>query len=90
MNSQPRSFLGQILAFVVGVAVLAVSFVLGAFLLAAIFGFILIAGLVATVWVWWLKRKAADICQDDSVLDAEYTVVEDPDDSASVEHQHQR
>jgi len=86
MNSQPRSLFGQIIAFVVGLAVLAASFVLGAFLLAAFFGFILVVGLSVTLWVWWLKREAADAYQDNSVLDAEYTVAEDPDDAESIEH----
>ena len=90
MNSQPRSFFGQIIAFVVGLAVLAASFVLGAFLLAAFFGFILIVGLIATVWVWWLKRKAADAYRDDSVLDAEFTVVEDSDYAESIQHRPSR
>jgi fatty acid desaturase len=90
MNSRPRSFLGRMIAFVVGLAVLAASFVLGAFLLAALFGFILVMGLIVTVWAWWLKRKAADGCQDDSVLDAEYTVLRDPDNSEPVEPRHNR
>ena len=90
MNSQPRSFFGQIIAFVVGLAVLAVSFVLGAFILATIFGFILVAGLIVTVRVWWLKRKAADANREDSVLDAEFTVVEDPDYAESIEHRSDR
>ena len=53
---------------------------------AAFFGFILVVGLSVTLWVWWLKREAADAYQDNSVLDAEYTVAEDPDDAESIEH----
>lgn len=90
INSQPRSFIGQAIAFVLGLAVLAASFVLGAFLLAAFFGFILVAGLIVTVWMWWLRRKATDAYQDDNVLDAEYTVVEDPDHAESIEYRRNR
>jgi len=90
MNSQPRSLFGQIIAFVVGLAVLAVSFVLGAFILATIFGFILVVGLSVTVWLWWLKRKALDAARDDNVLDAEFTVVEDADYAESIEHRSDR
>jgi len=90
MNSQPRSFFGQIIAFVVGLAVLAVSFVLGAFILATIFGFILVVGLSLTVWLWWLKRKALDPARDVNVLDAEFTVVEDADHAESIEHRSDR
>lgn len=90
MNSQPRSLFGQIIAFVVGLAVLVASFVLGAFLLAAFFGFILIVALIITIRLWWLKRKAADAYGNDSVLDAEYTVVEDPDRAESIEHRPNR
>jgi len=90
MNSGPRSFIGQAIAFVVGMAVLAASFVLGAFLLAAFFGFILVTGSIVTVWMWWLRRKAADAYQDDNVLDAEYTVVEDPDHAESIEYRRNR
>ena len=86
MNSQPRSFSGQIFAFVGGLAVLAASFVLGAFLLAAFFGFVMVVGLVVTVRLWWLKREAADAYREDSVLDAEYTVAESPDYAESIEH----
>ena len=90
MNSQPRGFFGQIIAFVIGLAVLAASFVLGAFLLAAFFGFILVVGLIVTIRVWWLKRKTADAYRENSVLDAEYTVVSDPDYAESIEHRANR
>ena len=90
MNSQPRSFFGQIIAFVVGLAVLAVSFVLGAFILATIFGFIMVVGLIVTVRLWWLKREAVDAYRDDSVLDAEFSVVEDPDSPESIEQRSTR
>ena len=90
MNSQPRSFFGQIIAFVVGLAVLAVSFVLGAFILATIFGFIMVVGLIVTVRLWWLKREAVDANRDDSVLDAEFSVVEDPDSPESIEQRSTR
>ena len=90
MNSQPRSFFGQIIAFVVGLAVLAVSFVLGAFILATIFGFIMVVGLIVTVRLWWLKREAVDAYRDDSVLDAEFSVVEDPGSPESIEQRSTR
>jgi hypothetical protein len=87
LQQRPKSLLGQILAFVVGVTVLAVSFVFGAFLLTALFGLILIVTVVVLARGWWLRRKMmsgaygtestrATSATNDGVIDADYTVVD--------------
>ena len=85
MQRRPRSLLGQIGAFVVGVTVLAVSFVFGAFILAAVFGFVLLLGLIAIVRAWWLKRQMSSgpgVSQSNNetrshdVIDGDFTVIE--------------
>ena len=76
---------GQIIAFVVGVIVLAVSFVFGAFLLTAFFGLFLFVVLVAMVRGWWLRRQMAGFSGEQSsasrgesheVIDGDYTVID--------------
>lgn len=85
MQRRPQSLLGQIGAFVVGVTVLAVSFVFGAFILAAVFGFVLLLGLIAIVRGWWLKRQMSSdpgVSQSNAetsghdVIDGDFTVIE--------------
>ena len=91
-NNRPRSLLGQIIGVVVGVAVLAVSFVFGAVLLTAFLGFALVIALVVVVRAWWLRRKMEQMIKDgempdfasasrsspsdDGVIDADYTVID--------------
>ncbi len=87
MQQRPKSLLGQILAFVVGVTILAISFVFGAFLLTALFGLILIVAIVVLARGWWLRRKMMSgaynnastrgaSSTDDGVIDADYTVID--------------
>jgi hypothetical protein len=85
MQRRPRSLLGQVGAFFVGITVLAVSFVFGAFILAAVFGFVLLLGLIAIVRAWWLKRQMISepgVSQSNNetrshdVIDGDFTVIE--------------
>jgi uncharacterized membrane protein HdeD (DUF308 family) len=76
MKPQQRSLLGQVVAGIVGIVVLAVSLLLGAFFLAAIFGFFLIVGTIMWVRIWWWKRKMAAGATDDPFIEGEYSVVQ--------------
>jgi len=69
----------QALGFVVGVIILAVSFLLGFFVLAAILGFGLIAAGVFYVRLWWLRRQMRRRAREESVLETEYRVVRETD-----------
>ena len=85
MQRRPKGFLGQIGAFVVGVTVLAVSFVFGAFILAAIFGFVLLLVVIGMIRGWWLKRQMSSApgvspgsseTRGHDVIDGDFTVIE--------------
>ena len=68
----------QLLGAVIGVAVLVVSAIVGAFMLAALLGFVLIVAVAFWLRVWWLRRQmdARARTQDEEVIVAEYRVVE--------------
>ncbi len=66
----------QVLGFIVGLVVLGVSLVLGAFVLAALLSFILILAVVIGIRLWWVKRKISGTAVNDEYIDAEYRVVE--------------
>jgi high-affinity Fe2+/Pb2+ permease len=74
-TGQPDSLLGRIVGLVLGIAVLAISVIVGAVFLAALVGLILIVAVVVMLRVWWLKRKMQRHEQQHGDLDAEYTVV---------------
>ncbi len=75
IQQKPRSFLMQLLGFVVGLVVLGVSLVLGAFVLAALFGFALILAVAVAIRLWWLRRQINADAANDEYIDAEYKVV---------------
>ncbi len=75
IQQKPRSFLMQLLGFVVGLVVLGVSFLLGAFMLAALLGFGLILAVVVAIRLWWLRRQINADAANDEYIDAEYKVV---------------
>jgi len=88
LPGQPPSLLGRIIAVVFGLAVLAATFVVGAFVLTVFVGLLIIGGIAVYARVWWLKRKFAagetsftdagpQNTAEGQVLDAEYTVVEE-------------
>ena len=72
-SNQPGGWLGRIIAFVVGVIVLAVSVFLGAVFIAGAIGLILIGGVIFALRVWWLRRKMEQYQREHGDLDAEYT-----------------
>ena len=84
----PNPFL-QVLYFLVGGVLLIGAFLLGTVILAFVFGFAIVLGLIIYVRVWWLKRKfarsgrnpAAEPSQsnESEVIEVEYTVVDERD-----------
>ncbi len=75
IQQKPRSFLMQLIGFVVGLVVLGVSFLLGAFILAALLGFGLILAVVVAIRLWWVRRQLKAGAANDEYIDAEYKVV---------------
>ncbi len=75
IQQKPRSLLMQLIGFVVGVVVLGVSFLLGAFMLAALLGFALILAVAAAIRLWWVRRQLNAGGANDEYIDAEYKVV---------------
>ena len=77
VEGPPRNPLLQFLGFVAGLGLLAVSFVFGAFLLAALLGLGLIVGLGVYARLWWLRRRMARADNGEGeYIETEYTVVE--------------
>lgn len=72
---RPPGPLAQALGLIAALAVLAVSIVLGAFLIAAIVGLLFLVGFTAWLRLWWLSRKAARRPGQGEVIEAEYRVV---------------
>ena len=75
-EQKPRGLLMQVLGFIVGLVILGVSLVLGAFVLAALLGFALIAATIVAVRLWWVKRQIDAAAANDDFIEAEYRVVE--------------
>ena len=74
VGRQPPGLLMQIAGFIAGVIVLGVSLVVGAFVLAALFGFALIVAMVIGIRFWWLRRQM-DQAAADEYIETEYQVV---------------
>jgi predicted lipid-binding transport protein (Tim44 family) len=77
MKSAPGGFLGRVVTFIIGMAMLALAVFLGAVFLAALVGIVLIAAIIIAVRVWWLKRKMERHTREHGDISAEYTVVEE-------------
>jgi hypothetical protein len=85
----PTNPILQILYFLVGCVLLIGAFLLGTVILAFVFGFAIILGVIVYVRVWWLKRKFArsgrnpaaeqSPSNDSEVIEVEYTVVDERD-----------
>ena len=79
VERRPRSLIAQIAAFLLGVAVLVASVVLGAFVLAGLLGFALIVGVVFFARLWWLRRQMARAGGGEDIIETEYSVIETRD-----------
>ena len=75
VEQRPRNVLMQALGFIVGVLVLAASIILGAFLLAALLGLVLIVAVAVYLRLWWLRRRMARGQGDEEIIEAEYRVL---------------
>ena len=75
VEQRPRNVLVQALGFIVGVLVLGASVILGAFLLAAPLGLVLIVAVAVYLRLWWLRRRMARGGGDDEIIEAEYRVI---------------
>jgi len=75
VDQKPRSFLMQVIGAIVGVGVLIISVILGAFLMAGLLGFILIAAAFIYGRVWWLRRQFQQAANDE-FIETEYRVVD--------------
>ena len=79
IGQKPRSLLMRLLGLVVGLVVLGVSLVLGAFVLAALFGFALMLAVAVAIRLWWVRRRINADAANDEYIDAEYKVVNSSD-----------
>lgn len=84
MPINPASPLARLLAFIVGVVVLTAAVIVGSFVLSAILGIALIAGVVVYAQLWWMRRKVRKTMEGGEsqatgagrVIETEYTVIE--------------
>ena len=76
MQPRQRSVFAQVVGLIVGLGVLVVSVVLGAFLLAAFLGFALLVAVTLYARFWWLRRRFQQ-AQRDEFIQAEYRVVDE-------------
>jgi hypothetical protein len=75
-GSQPTNPFVQMLGLVVGIVLFIGAVLLGGIMLAALMGFLLVAGVIIYVRVWWLTRKAVGRQRrEDSFIEAEYQVI---------------
>lgn len=71
----PTSPLARFGLALLGVAILAVSFVLGLVFLAVAVGLAILGGLGLTIRNWFLRRGSGKKTRDDGLVQAEYRVV---------------
>ncbi len=75
-QTRPTNPIIQVLGLVAGMIFFIGAALLGGIVLAAIMGFLLVAGLVIYVRVWWMMRKAGRRQRNDAFVDAEYKVID--------------
>ncbi len=76
---QRPGFFMQLLGAIVGIAVLATSVILGAFLLAGLIGFVLIVAIVFYLRIWWLRRQMDVHDDEEDIIVTEYRVIDSQD-----------
>lgn len=78
----PTNPILQVLYFVAGGVFLIGAILIGGFLLAIALGLAIIIGVVVFIRVWWLRRKfRAAARHEGSVIEVEYTVIDERDES---------
>jgi ABC-type bacteriocin/lantibiotic exporter with double-glycine peptidase domain len=75
-----QSFLGRMVAAIVGLAVLAVAVFLGAIFIAIVVGLVLLIGIAVSIRIWWLKRKMEQHVREHGDLEAEYVEIHESTD----------
>ncbi len=67
----------QLFGLVIGIILFIGAVLLGGVIIAALIGFLLVAGLILYIRIWWLTRKAVRQQQGQaSFVEAEYQVIE--------------
>lgn len=75
LEQQPRHPLMQLVGLVGGIILVAVSIILGAFLLAALLGLGLLVAVVVFARLWWLRRRLGPQRAGDEIIETEYRVI---------------
>jgi ABC-type bacteriocin/lantibiotic exporter with double-glycine peptidase domain len=75
-----QSFLGRLVAAIVGLAVLGVALFLGAIFLAVVIGLVLLVGIIFSIRIWWLKRQMEKRAREHGDLEAEYVEIHESTD----------
>ncbi len=75
-GSRPTNPFVQALGLIVGIIAFIAAVFLGGIVLVALIGFMLVAGIILYIRIWWLTRKAGLQRRDDSFVEAEYEVLD--------------
>jgi len=75
------------LGLIVGIILFIAAVFIGGIVIAALLGFMLLAGLVIYIRIWWLTRKAGlrQRRKDESFVEAEYQVIDTTTEEASID-----
>ncbi len=77
----------QAFGLIIGIILFIAAVFIGGIVIAALLGFMLLAGLVIYMRIWWLTRKAGlrQRREDKSFVEAEYEVIETTADETSID-----
>ena len=78
-GQQPGSFIGRIIALFLGCLVFVAAVLVGAVFLAGLVGVLVIAGIVVTLRVWWLRRQMEKMAKSSGDIEGQYTVIREED-----------
>ncbi len=72
----------QVIGFILGLGILGIAIVFGAFLLAGILGLGLVLAAIVYVRLWWFRRQLRRrTSTDEEFIETEYEVLRNPKDS---------
>ena len=71
--------LGRLVALIIGLMVFGVAIFVGAIFLAAFVGLVIMAMVVVTARMWWIRRQMEKYAAEHGDLEAEYTVIREDD-----------
>jgi hypothetical protein len=77
----------QAFGLIIGIILFIAAVFVGGIMIAALLGFMLLAGLVIYLRIWWLTRKAGlrQRREDESFVEAEYQVIDTSADETSID-----